>query len=211
MGYFLSVECWRSQMSLLSVDTGYSIPILPSNMAAPRMITAAEILAERQELLDSEMYFPHDYNSRCGVWVSCDCPPCRNHYDPTGEESAKYLNMEYPSWFDGQGDKPSFAFSKIAKESYLAHRQPGFYIGNAKKPACLEDVMLVLSPPLPLKPKRILHIVSGNNWEEFILSEDKATWTRRTYSNGRHNYFDDKNNAPISFAELPTILKTLYG
>ena len=180
-------------------------------MNVPRMITAAEILTERQELRNSDMYFPHDYNARCGVWVYCDCPPCRDHYDPTGEESAKYLNMEYPSWFDGQTDKPSFAFSKIAKESYLAHRLPGLYIGNAKKPASLEDVMMVLTPPLPLKPKRILHVVNGGNWEEFLLSEDKTSWTRRSYSNGHQNYAAEKDLAPIPYDELPATLKALYG
>lgn len=194
---------------MLSVSV--SVQNIPSNMDLPRMITAAEILAERQELRDSGTDFPHNFNARCGVWVYCDCPPCRDYYDPTGMESAKYLNMEYPSWFDGQSDTPSFYFSKIAKESYLAHRQPGFYIGNAKKPASLEDVMLVLTPPLPLKPKRILHIVNGNNWEEFLLSDDKTSWTRRTYKNGRQTYIEEKDRVPIPFAMLSTTLKTLYS
>jgi hypothetical protein len=198
-------------MSLLSIETGYALPILPSAMDLPRMITAAEILAERQELRNSGMDFPHNFNARCGVWVYCDCPPCRDYYDPTGEESAKYLNMEYPSWFDGQSDVPSFYFSKLAKESYLGHRKPGFYIGNAKKPAALEDVILVLTPPLPLKPKRILHVVSHNTWDEFLLSDDKTSYTRRSYVKNHQEYVPEEKRTPIPFSELPATLKTLYS
>jgi hypothetical protein len=194
----------------LSIDTNFSIPTPPKS-EAPRMITAEEILAERRELLASEMYWPHDYNSRCGVWVACDCPKCRDYYDPTGEETAKYLNMEFPSWFDGQAEKPSFfGFSKVAKQSYFATIQKGFYIGNAKKPACLEDVMLVLTPPLPLKPKRIQHI-SDTAWDEFLLSEDKTFWTRRTYKEGRNIRYEDGTNPPILFGDLPQKLKELFS
>lgn len=191
-------------------DTSSSGPIAEDG---PRMITAEEILAERREVLSAAGggYFPHDFNSRLGVWVSCDCPKCRDYYDPTGEHSARYLNMEFPSWFNGQGEKPSFSsFSALSKQSYLAHMGPGFYIGNAKKPACLEDVMMVLSPPLPLRPKRILRIADNHDWEEFVLSEDKSSWTRRTYVKGRMVYYEEGENPPIPFALLPERLKELF-
>lgn len=193
----------------LNVDTNFSVPKMTSE--GPRMITAEEILAERRELLKSDMDWPHDYHSRCGVWVSCDCPKCRNYYDPTGEETAKYLNMEYPSWFDGQSEKPCFfGFSNLAKQSYYATIQNGFYIGNAKKPACLEDTMMVLMPPLPLKPKRIQHI-SDTAWDEFLLCEDKTFWTRRTYQKGRMLRYEEGTNLPIPFANLPQKLKELFS
>lgn len=175
-----------------------------------RTITAEEVLAEREELLANGSNWPHDVNTSVGVWVSCGCPKCSGHYDPTGEETAKYLNMEYPSWFNGQYLKPDFfGFSALSKESYLAHMGPGLYIGNAKKPACLEDVMMVLSPPLPLRPKRILHIAENNDWGEFLLSEDKKTWSYRMYVKGHMDY--DLESFPILFSELPWRLNELFG
>lgn len=185
--------------------------LLMASTGAGRLITAEEILAERRALLESNQYFHHDYNSRCGVWVSCDCPKCRDYYDPTGEESAKFLNMEFPSWFDGQSERPSFfGFSTLALESYYARVQKGFYIGNAKKAACLDDVCMVVSPPLPLKPKRIQHF-GDVTYDEFLLSDDKTTWTRRSYERGRSVYYEAGTNPPIPFAELPAKLKELYS
>lgn len=172
----------------------------------PRLITAAEILDERDALRNSGQDFPHNYNARCGVWVSCDCPPCRDFYDPTGEESAKYLNMEFPSWFNGQVDMPSFYFSRAAKESYLAHIKPGFYIGNAKKPATLEAVVLVLTPPFPMKPKRILRVLGKGTWDEFILSEDKMSWQSRHYANATQVFTREE---PIPLEELAIKLQKL--
>jgi len=196
-------------MSALSVDTSSSGPVVAA--MEPRMITAEEILAERKALLASDQYWPHDYDSRCGVWVSCDCPKCRDYYDPTGEESAKYLNMEFPSWFDGQSERPSFfAFSPLAHQSYFAQIEEGFYIGNAKKAAVLDDVCLVLTPPLPLRPKRILY-VGKSAWDEFILSDDKTSWNRRTYEMGRLVWYAAGTNPAIPFADLPSKLKELYG
>jgi hypothetical protein len=123
--------------------------------------------------------------------------------------------MDYPSFFNGHGDKPSFAFSKIATESYLAHMGPGFYIGSAKKPATLEDVVLVITPPLPLKPKRILHIAENHDWNEFVLSEDKSYWSRTTYVNGRTFYRvavgEEDPDRNIPFAALPNRLREIFG
>ena len=177
------------------------------------MITAAEVLAERAELRQELGYIPHGTGTGWSsyFWVSCDCPNCRDHYDPTGEESAKYMNMEFPSFFNGKSEKPSFAFSKLVKESYLATLEPGFYIGNAKKPAVLSDVCLVLTPPLVLRPARILHVAADHTWDEFILSDDKATWQRRTYEKGRSHWYKDGEDQTIPFSELPARLTELFG
>lgn len=186
----------------------------PQRPAGPRLITAEEVLLERSELRRELGYVPHGTGRGWSsmLWVSCDCPNCRDYYDPTGEECAKYLNMDFPSFFNDQSEKPSFAFSKIAKESYLAHMGPGFYIGNAKKPAALEDVVLVITPPLPLKPKRILYISEKNDWDEFVLSHDKSTWFRHSFEKGRTVFRgNDDPDKKIPFLELAKRLTELYG
>ena len=189
------------------------VPVATAN-AGPRVITAEEVLIERSALRRELGYVPHGTGRGWSsmLWVSCDCPNCRDYYDSTGEECAKYLNMDFPSFFNDQSEKPSFAFSKIAKESYLAHLGPGFYIGNAKKPAALEDVVLVITPPLPLKPKRILYISEKNDWDEFILSHDKSTWFRHSFEKGRTVFRgNDDPDKKIPFLELAKRLTELYG
>ncbi len=182
--------------------------------AGPRVITAEEVLTERSALRKELGYVPHGTGRGWSsmLWVSCDCPNCRDYYDPTGEECAKYLNMDFPSFFNDQSEKPSFAFSKIAKESYLAHMGPGFYIGNAKKPAPLDDVVLVITPPLPLKPKRILYISQKHDWDEFILSDDKSTWFRHSFEKGRTVCRGEEDpDRKIPFLALGKRLTEIYG
>ena len=148
--------------------------------AGPRLIMAAEVLAELNELLNNGTYWPHDYNARCGVWVYCDCPKCRLYYDPTGEESAKYLNMDHESFFRGQSDQPSFAFSRLFRESYLAHSKPGFYVGKRRDCLSLDEVQAIaFQAPL------ILHISADRSWTEYIPSADETVWRRRIYKHGR--------------------------
>jgi hypothetical protein len=163
----------------------------------PRLITAEEVLAERASMRE-EMALSHVFTYVCDL-------------DPTGEETAKYLNMEYPSIFNGREHLPSFVSSELAKESYLAHLKPGFYIGNAKKPATLEDVTLVLTPPLPLRPKRILNIAYNYVWDEFILSPATMTWKRNTYIKGQAIWYKPNEYTAIPFAELPVLLNELFG
>ena len=121
------------------------------------------------------------------------------------------MNMEYPSIFNGREHLPSFVSSELAKESYLAHLKPGFYIGNAKKPATLEDVTLVLTPPLALRPKRTLNIAYNYVWDEFILSPATMTWKRNTYIKGQAIWYKPNEYTAIPFAELPALLNELFG
>jgi hypothetical protein len=89
---------------------------------------------------------------------------------------------------------------------------PGFYIGNAKKAATLEDVILVITPPLPLKPKRILYITESDDWHEFILSQDKTTWCYSRYEKGRSVWLAmDNPDRKISILDLPKRLTELYA
>lgn len=182
-------------------------------MSSPRYITAAEVLEERAALREQLGHVPHGTGRGWSsmLWIYCDCPNCRDSYDPTGEESAKYLNMEYPSFFNGQHDVPSFAFSKIAAESFLAHLKPGFYIGNAKKAAALDDVVMILTPPLVLRPARILRVGEDYTWDEFILSEDKTKWSRRTYKNGHSIFYREGEDQNIPLKELGPRLTELFS
>lgn len=217
------ISPWQSSHEVPSTEPTAAPPSSPlplppaPQVTGPRLITAEEVLAERAEQRREYGYFPHGQGERwsSAFWVSCDCPNCRDNYDPTGEETAKYLNMEYPSFFNGQGEKPSFSFSKIVKSSYLAHLKPGFYIGNAKKPATLDDVVLVQSPPLALKPKRILHNAENRDWDEFVLSDDRSHWVRRSYVKGRYvsRLLGDKEDPDmnIPFAALPNRLREIFG
>jgi len=216
------ISPWQSSHEVPSTEPTAAPPSSPQALSppqaqestGPRVITAEEVLVERSALRKELGYVPHGTGRGWSsmLWVSCDCPNCRDYYDPTGEESAKYLNMDFPSFFNDQSEKPSFAFSKIAKESYLAHMGPGFYIGNAKKPATLEDVVLVLTPPLPLKPKRILYISEKHDWDEFVLSDDKSYWYRRSYEKGRTVWRgNDDPYRMIPFLELGKRLTEIYG
>jgi hypothetical protein len=175
-------------------------------MSAPRLITASEILAERAALRTELGYIPHGTGRGWSsmFWVYCDCPNCRDEYDPTGEESAKYLNMDHESFFRGQSDKPSFAFSKIAKESFLAHSKPGFYVGKRRDCLSLEQVKEVaLQAPL------ILHIGADYAWNEYIPSEDETVWRRRGYKDGRSVWFQKEEDKTVPADKLLEHLASL--
>ena len=175
-------------------------------MSAPRLITASEILAERAELRTELGYIPHGTGRGWSsmFWVSCDCPNCRDYYDPTGEESAKYLNMDHESFFRGKSEKPSFAFSKIAKESFLAAVTPGFYVGKRRDCLSLEQLKEVaLQAPL------ILHIGTDYVWNEYIPSEDETVWLRRTYKQGRSVFYEKEEDKKMSADKLVDHLSTL--
>ena len=154
----------------------------------PRLITAAEVIAERTALRQELGYVPHGTGNGWSsmFWVSCDCPNCRDEYDPTGEESAKYMNMDYTSFFCDQSDIPSFAFSKIAKESYWFNAEPGFYFDTGVHGVrSLDELLSQLTPPLAIYPKHILYIGKERVIDRFFLNADDTTWTRRSWKNGQ--------------------------
>ena len=157
-------------------------------MSSPRNITAAEILAERAALRNELGSVPHGTGRGWSsmYWVSCDCPNCRDEYDPTGEESAKYLNGDYTSFFCDQSDIPSFAFSKIAKESYWFSLTPGFYFDTGVHGVrSLDELLTQLTPPLALYPKHILYIGKDRVIDRFFLTKEDTTWTRRSWKDGQ--------------------------
>ena len=178
-------------------------------MEVPRIITAAEILEERSFLRTELGYIPHGTGTGWSsyFWVSCDCPNCRDNYDPTGEESAKYLNMDVRSWFNGQSEMPSFAFSKIAKDSYLYHLKPGFYLGDNHNPMTFDEICSAIQYPLECRPQRILHVLTKNTWDEFLLLEDGTGRKRRSYKDGRALWGE---TPPILLEDMPSVLRTVH-
>ena len=176
-------------------------------MASPRIITAAEVLAERRQMREELGHVPHGTGRGWSsmLWVSCDCPNCRDEYDPTGEESAKYLNMDYTSFFRGQGEKPSFHFSKIAAESMLAAAKPGFYSGKRTDRLLLDEIL-----PIAIYSPLILHIGEDGIWDEFVPSDDD-TWRRRTYKQGRSVWYENNEDQKIPTTDLTKRLKELFA
>jgi hypothetical protein len=168
-------------------------------MSAPRIITAEEIVEERTQLRKELGSVPHGTGRGWSsmFWVYCDCPNCSEYYDPTGSERAKYLNMDPSSFYTDQSDLPSFAFSKIVKDSFLAAATPGFYFDADARVRTLNALLEQLTPPLALYPKHILHIGANNVWNRFFLKEDK--WIRRTWKNGNNFWHEKGTNLPIPF------------
>lgn len=159
------------------------------------MITAEEIVAERVQLREQLGHVPHGTGTGWSsyFWVYCDCPNCSEYYDPTGAERAKYLNMDPSSFYTAQSDQPSFAFSKIASESFLAAATPGFYFDADARVRTLES----FTEQLALYPKHILHISADGVWNRFALEENQ--WVRSTWKNGRSVWHAEGANPPIPF------------
>ena len=136
-------------------------------MFSPRFITAAEVLAERNEGPGYAEWRSlgggHDGLGFFGFMPSCDCPNCRNYYDPTGEQIAAYLNCE-PSFFDRGAYMPSFYNSDLFDVSYRAARTDGIYWNSGPlRDQITIDVlkhMLDTEGPIPnaLPPRSILVI-----------------------------------------------------
>jgi len=174
---------------------------LKNNMATTtRFISAEEILTERAALRKELGHVPHGTGRGWSsmLWIACDCPNCRDEYDPTGEESAKYLNMDPASFYTDQSDLPSFAFSKIAKESLFHNAQHGFYFDNDARVRTLESFLEQLTPPLALQASHILHI-GPDGIDRFFLSKDRTSWTRKTWKAGRSVWYKDGENPPIPY------------
>lgn len=179
----------------------------------PRRITAAEILAERTALRRELGYIPHGTGRGWSsmLWKSCDCPNCRDEYDPTGEESAKYLNMDPRSYFTDQSEIPSFAFSKIAAESLWATATQGIYFDDDARVRTLDGFIEQMTPPLAIRPFHILHIGKDRTLDRFFLSADKSYWTRMSWKAGRSVYYKEGENPPIPADTICSRLKELFS
>ena len=186
---------------------------LAPKRASPRRISAAEILAERDELRKSLGSIPHGTGRGWSsmLWISCDCPNCRDQYDPTGEESAKYLNMDPTSFFTDQSEIPSFAFSQIAKESLWAAATPGIYFDDDARVRTLNGFIEQMTPPLAIRPSHILHIGKDRMLDRFFLSADKTYWVRQSWKSGRSVYYKEGENPPIPTDAICARLNELFS
>ena len=180
---------------------------------SPRRITAAEILTERTALRSELGYIPHGTGRGWSsmLWKSCDCPNCRDEYDPTGEESAKYLNMDPRSYFTDQSEIPSFAFSKIAADSIWANATQGIYFDDDARVRTLKGFIEQMTPPLAIRPSHILHIGKDRTLDRFFLSADKTYWTRMSWKSGRSIYYKEGENPPIPADVICARLKELFS
>ncbi len=79
-------------------------------MAFPRTVTATEVLTERAAMRTVDP--GHNGSGFYGFMPACHCPGCRDHFDPTGEHVAAYLNCQ-PSYFDKNAYLPEFGVSKL--------------------------------------------------------------------------------------------------
>ena len=183
-------------------------------MTPPRLIEAKEILDERDE---QRKYASSPHESSSMFWVSCDCYLCRDHYDPTGEETAKYLNMDPRSFFTDKAELPSFSStSNAAKESFFFNASPGFYFDADRRVRTLDSFLEQLTPPLALRPQHILHISNDGTKDRFFLSLDKIYWCRSTCSafGTSINYKDGENPHILVDDEqlnLRLLLKKLFA
>jgi hypothetical protein len=173
-----------------------------NQVPAARRITAAEVLAERTALRKELGHVPHGTGAGWSsyFWVSCDCPNCRDEYDPSGNESAAYMNLE-PSFFDDQGEIPSFAFSTLYKQSFLAavrQARPCFIVGDCPQPRTLSEI---LAPPAAHALR--IRYYAPRLLEEFTLPKlGSPSWHRRTYKEGRLVWYNEGENSPIPATEL---------
>lgn len=158
-----------------------------------RFITAEEILAERAAV-KSGSSFSHG-TGRSMFWISCGCPNCSNEYDPTGEETAKFMNMDPSSFFTDQAEMLSFDFSTLAKESFIYNAKPGFYIDSDTRVNELDSLLGQLM--LSRRPSHILRIGKDRTWDRFFLVD--TDWVRRTWKRGRSVFYKEGENSPIPF------------
>lgn len=179
----------------------------------PRLITAEEILRERAVLRAEKGNISHGTGRGWSsyMWVYCDCPNCRDEYDPTGVESAKFLNMDHTSFFRGQNDIPSFSSSKLVYESFYYAAKPGFYIDADTKRYDSMELNIMLSPPAQLNPSTILYIHEDKTWDEYVLTQERTCWMRRTYKAGRCVYYSETDYLPIPWQSDHEALRLAIG
>ena len=156
----------------------------------PRTITPAEVLEERRTGPGFDDIRRtgggHDGSGFFGFMPSCFCINCRNYYDPTGEQTAAYLNCE-PSYFGHGAYQPSFFGSDLWKISYFLNRKDGIY-WNSGKPVdmiSLEELAASLdtSPAAPssIPPRSILIIKGVDSADDPLCYHE---WTYHQIENG---------------------------
>jgi hypothetical protein len=172
-------------------------------MAFPRTVTATEVLAERAAMRAVDP--GHNGSGFYGFMPACHCPGCRDHFDPTGEHVAAYLNCQ-PSYFDRNAYLPEFGESKLRTYSFYNARSPGIYVQGPASAAMIFPcpVNAVLStPPAP----HILNIPSPEVEDHYYLNPT-GNYSRFTYVKGALFIYKDgdKEVSPEKVLSKMTVL-----
>ena len=167
-------------------------------MAFPRTVTATEVLAERAAMRAVDP--GHNGSGFYGFMPACHCPGCRDHFDPTGEHVAAYLNCQ-PSYFDRNAYLPEFGESKLRTYSFYNARSPGIYVqgpsyGSPMIFSCPVKAVrnaLLSTPPAP----HVLHILSPDVEDHFYLNPT-GNYARFTYVKGELFIYKDGKHKEVS-------------
>jgi hypothetical protein len=167
-------------------------------MAFPRTVTATEVLTERAAMRAVDP--GHNGSGFYGFMPACHCPGCRDHFDPTGEHVAAYLNCQ-PSYFDKNAYLPEFGVSKLRTYSFYNARKPGIYVQGPS----YESPMIF---PCPVKAVRnavlstspaphVLNVLSHHVEDHFYLNPT-GNYSRFTYVKGALFIYKDASDKEVS-------------
>jgi hypothetical protein len=163
-------------------------------MAFPRSVTATEVLTERAAMRAVDP--GHNGSGFYGFMPACHCPGCRDHFDPTGEHVAAYLNCQ-PSYFDKNAYLPEFGVSKLRTYSFYNARKPGIYVqgpsyGSPMIFPCpvkaVRNAVLYTSPA-----PHVLNVLSDHVEDHFYLNPT-GNYSRFTYVKGALFIYKDGDN-----------------
>ena len=167
-------------------------------MAFPRTVTATEVLTERAAMRAVDP--GHNGSGFYGFMPACHCPGCRDHFDPTGEHVAAYLNCQ-PSYFDKNAYLPEFGVSKLRTYSFYNARKPGIYVqgpsyGSPMIFPCpvkaVRNAVLSTSPP-----SHVLNVLSDHVEDHFYLNPT-GNYSRFTYVKGALFIYKDASDKEVS-------------
>jgi len=167
-------------------------------MAFPRTVTATEVLTERAAMRAVDP--GHNGSGFYGFMPACHCPGCRDHFDPTGEHVAAYLNCQ-PSYFDKNAYLPEFGVSKLRTYSFYNARKPGIYVqgpsyGSPMIFPC--PVKAVRNAVLSTSPApHVLNVLSDHVEDHFYLNPT-GNYSRFTYVKGALFIYKDASDKEVS-------------
>ena len=175
-------------------------------MIFPRAILAEEIMLERTAARKIDP--GHSGDGFYGFMPNCPCPSCRDHYDPTGKETAAYLNCE-PSYFDKIAFIPSFP-PEIFKYSFYNARKPGIYVKGPFGGMLFSSPVKAVRNALLMEPQSS-HIVKlyENGVQDHFYLNDAGNYSRFTYVKGELFIYTndaDKDVSPEKVLSKMTIL-----
>lgn len=159
-------------------------------MAYPRLIRAEEIVAERKKALLQGLFHTTNRDELIANLHSrtpnCSCLICTANVDPSGNETAAYMNCA-PSSFDKTVYLPTFLGSQLFDYSFYKNRTTGLYLSNETSP-----IMIFCSTVASLKysltqnppPSHILRLYDKSIEDHYYLNKEANLYSRYTYMNG---------------------------